>query len=109
MNSEPAARALSSIVLVISTATFAAAQDSAVGGRFEPNWESLDTCPMPEWSNEAKFGFFVVWGPYGVSGFSEPQPSASWPSPSTASLVQRTTEVPAEGADPAEGPVRRPQ
>jgi len=39
--------------------------------RYEPRWESLDTRPMPAWFNEAKFGIFVVWGPYCVPGWKD--------------------------------------
>lgn len=43
---------------------------------YEPNWVSLDQRPMPGWFNQAKFGIFVVWGPYSVpawekSGYAE--------------------------------------
>ena len=37
--------------------------------RYEPNWESLDKRPIPEWFNETKFGIFVVWGPYSVPAY----------------------------------------
>ena len=35
-------------------------------GPYLPNWESIDKRPLPGWFNEAKFGIFVVWGPYSV-------------------------------------------
>ena len=28
---------------------------------FEPNWESLDSRPIPEWFGDAKFGIFIHW------------------------------------------------
>ncbi|MDP6545053.1 MAG: alpha-L-fucosidase [Phycisphaerae bacterium] len=34
--------------------------------KYKPNWESIDSRPLPKWFNEAKFGIFVVWGPYSV-------------------------------------------
>lgn len=34
--------------------------------RYEPSWESLDSRPIPEWFNEAKFGIFIHWGVYSV-------------------------------------------
>ena len=40
--------------------------------RYQPAWESLDARPMPEWFNEAKFGIFVVWGPYSVPAYAPP-------------------------------------
>ena len=38
---------------------------------YEPDWQSLDTVPMPGWFNEAKFGIFVVWGPYSVPAWTD--------------------------------------
>lgn len=39
------------------------------GEEYDEDWESLDTRPMPDWFNEAKFGIFVVWGPYSVPAY----------------------------------------
>ena len=33
---------------------------------YKPNWESLDSRPIPEWFREAKFGIFIHWGVYSV-------------------------------------------
>lgn len=44
---------------------------------YEPSIESLSTRPLPSWFNEAKFGIFVVWGPYSVPAF-EPNGYAEW-------------------------------
>ena len=46
--------------------------------KYEPTWESLDSRPVPAWFNEAKFGIFVVWGPYSVPGWSPPGSYAEW-------------------------------
>lgn len=37
-------------------------------GRFEPNWESLETYEVPEWFRDAKFGIWAHWGPQCVEG-----------------------------------------
>lgn len=37
--------------------------------RYEPNWESLDTRPLPQWYDEAKFGIFLHWGVFSVPAF----------------------------------------
>ena len=29
--------------------------------RYDPTWESLDTRPLPEWYDDAKFGIFIHW------------------------------------------------
>ncbi|KAJ9592722.1 hypothetical protein L9F63_015602, partial [Diploptera punctata] len=44
---------------------------SAVGSysQYTASWESLDTRPLPEWYDEAKFGIFIHWGVYSVPSF----------------------------------------
>ena len=57
------------VVLALSLLVFAGLDGFAqadAGKKYEPNWESIDTRPLPEWFNEAKFGIFIVWGPYSV-------------------------------------------
>ena len=34
--------------------------------RYLPKWDSLDTRPLPQWFDDAKFGIFIVWGVYSV-------------------------------------------
>ncbi|KAG3282405.1 alpha-L-fucosidase 1 [Ictidomys tridecemlineatus] len=34
--------------------------------RYTPDWQSLDSRPLPVWFDEAKFGVFVHWGVYSV-------------------------------------------
>ena len=29
--------------------------------RYDPNWDSLDSRPLPEWYDDAKFGIFIHW------------------------------------------------
>ena len=36
--------------------------------RYEPNWKSLDSRPLPRWYDDAKFGIFMHWGVYTVPG-----------------------------------------
>ncbi len=38
---------------------------------YEPNWASIGQRPLPAWFNEAKFGIFVVWGPYSVPAWKD--------------------------------------
>ena len=38
--------------------------------RYQPNWDSLDSRPLPAWFDEAKFGIFIVWGVYSVPSWS---------------------------------------
>lgn len=30
--------------------------------KYENNWESLNSRPVPEWFADAKFGIFIHWG-----------------------------------------------
>lgn len=39
---------------------------SAGPEQYEPNWESLDSRPLPKWYDEAKVGIFIHWGVYSV-------------------------------------------
>ena len=43
---------------------------TAVSGvRYQPNWESLDNRPLPQWYDEAKFGIFLHWGVFTVPSY----------------------------------------
>ncbi len=37
--------------------------------RYTPDWESLDSRPLPSWYDDAKFGIFIHWGVYSVPSF----------------------------------------
>lgn len=45
---------------------------------YEPNWESLDSRPIPEWFQDAKFGIFIHWGPYSVPAWSPKGTYSEW-------------------------------
>ncbi|MFP4061003.1 MAG: alpha-L-fucosidase [Bacteroidales bacterium] len=36
---------------------------------YKPNWESIDSRPVPEWFVDAKFGIFIHWGVYAVPAY----------------------------------------
>ncbi len=36
------------------------------GQTYQPNWESLDKRPVPQWFEDSKFGIFIHWGVYSV-------------------------------------------
>jgi alpha-L-fucosidase len=38
--------------------------------KYEPNWESIDKRPIPEWFTESKFGIFIHWGVYSVPSWA---------------------------------------
>ncbi|KAK0406880.1 hypothetical protein QR680_018865 [Steinernema hermaphroditum] len=37
--------------------------------KYEPTWASIDSRPLPQWYDEAKFGIFCHWGVYSVPAF----------------------------------------
>ncbi|HJS55919.1 MAG TPA: alpha-L-fucosidase [Chitinophagaceae bacterium] len=45
---------------------------------YQPNWESLDKRPTPEWFRDSKFGIFIHWGVYAVPGWSTKGSYAEW-------------------------------
>ncbi len=58
--------------------------------KYDKSWESLATYPVPEWLSDAKFGIFVVWGPYsdpawrpGKAGYAEWFPRNLYSNPGT--------------------------
>jgi len=45
---------------------------------YQPNWESLDKRPTPQWFKDSKFGIFIHWGVYAVPGWSTKGNYAEW-------------------------------
>jgi alpha-L-fucosidase len=45
---------------------------------YQPNWNSLDQRPTPEWWQDGKFGIFIHWGVYSVPAFTERGSYAEW-------------------------------
>jgi alpha-L-fucosidase len=48
------------IIVLLFPILFLQSQD------YQPTWESLDSRPIPEWFEDAKFGIFIHWGVYSV-------------------------------------------
>lgn len=38
-------------------------------GEYSPTWKSLDSRPLPQWYDDAKFGIFIHWGVFSVPSF----------------------------------------
>ncbi|KAB7504784.1 hypothetical protein Anas_09662 [Armadillidium nasatum] len=51
-------------MIAVSTIIF-----TGVFGQYTPDWESLDSRPLPEWYDQAKIGIFLHWGLYSVPAF----------------------------------------
>ena len=48
------------------------------GKEYEPNWNSLDSRPTPQWFKDAKFGIFIHWGLYSVPAWGPKGSYAEW-------------------------------
>ena len=72
----PIARAM----LVVSSVALVSglARSASAASPYEPNWESLDTRPIPAWFDEAKFGIFIHWGVYSVPAWGPKGSYAEW-------------------------------
>lgn len=46
--------------------------------KYENNWESLNSRPVPQWFADAKFGIFIHWGLYSVPAFAPKGQYAEW-------------------------------
>ena len=46
--------------------------------KYENNWESLNSRPVPQWFSDAKFGIFIHWGLYSVPAFTARGQYAEW-------------------------------
>ncbi|CAH2074314.1 unnamed protein product, partial [Iphiclides podalirius] len=46
--------------------------------KYAPDWNDLDTRPLPRWYDEAKIGIFLHWGVYSVPGFSSEWFWSNW-------------------------------
>ena len=38
--------------------------------KYKPTWESLESHPLPDWFDDAKFGMFIDWGLYSIPGWA---------------------------------------
>jgi len=39
---------------------------------YQPNWESIDKRPTPQWFDDAKFGIIIHWGLSAIPAFADP-------------------------------------
>ncbi len=46
--------------------------------KYENNWASLNSRPVPEWFADAKFGIFIHWGLYSVPSYTAKGQYAEW-------------------------------
>lgn len=62
---------LSTMVLILNTLF-------VYGKKYEPNWDSLDKRPLPQWYDDAKIGIMLHWGVYFVSSVTGEWFWAKW-------------------------------
>jgi len=48
------------------------------GERYEANWDSIDSRPVPQWWQDAKFGIFIHWGVYSVPAYAPKGLYSEW-------------------------------
>jgi alpha-L-fucosidase len=46
--------------------------------RYQPDWESIDSRPTPDWFEDARFGIFIHWGVYSVPAYAPVGKYAEW-------------------------------
>ena len=60
--------------------------------QYQPNWGSIDSRPLPQWYDEAKFGIFLHWGVFSVPSFGSEWFWWNWqgskPNPSYVSFMK---------------------
>ena len=56
--------------------------------RYKPNWDSLDTRPLPSWFDEAKFGVFISWGLFAVPAYGNEWFWFNWKTRRSPDLVE---------------------
>ena len=57
------------ILCLMICAPLMSAEDLKKTKKYEYNWASLKSHPIPPWFDDAKFGIFIHWGPYSVLGY----------------------------------------
>jgi alpha-L-fucosidase len=45
---------------------------------YQPDWDSLDKRPTPEWFQDSKFGIFIHWGVYSVPAYAPVGKYSEW-------------------------------
>lgn len=61
---------LGALLLIASSTECRQSADKSSLKRYTPDWNSLDSRPLPDWYDKAKFGIFIHWGVFAVPGFA---------------------------------------
>ncbi|XP_078339789.1 alpha-L-fucosidase-like [Crassostrea virginica] len=61
--------------------------------KYTPDWDSIDSRPLPAWYDDAKIGMFINWGVYSVPSFHDEWFWYWWkgpkPSPDVVTLMEK--------------------
>ena len=72
---------------------FVSFSQSTFGAKYAPNWDSIDSRPLPAWYDDAKIGMFINWGVYSVPSFHDEWFWYLWkgpkPSPDVVTLMEK--------------------
>ena len=68
------------ITVLLTFILFSTITTGSRAKKYDPNWTSLDSRPLPTWYDEAKFGIFMHWGVFSVpsAGWSPKMPAWFW-------------------------------
>jgi alpha-L-fucosidase len=69
---------VSGVALTLLTVPAVAAAEEDRPDDYEPTVESLESHPVPEWFDDAKFGIFIHWGAYSVPAWGPRGSYAEW-------------------------------
>ncbi|XP_048252457.1 alpha-L-fucosidase-like [Haliotis rufescens] len=60
--------------------------------RYEPNWQSIDSRPLPSWYDESKIGIFIHWGVFSVPSYVDEWFWYYWKGPTPVKSVVKFME-----------------
>lgn len=63
---------------IVLSLLFAAALCGLNAQTYQPNWESLESRPYPQWFSDAKLGIFIHWGLYSVPAYAGLEGYGEW-------------------------------
>jgi len=56
--------------------------------KYQPNWASIDSRPLPQWYDDAKVGIFIHWGVFSVPSFVSEWFWYGWKAQHNAEIVE---------------------
>ncbi|XP_067674057.1 alpha-L-fucosidase-like isoform X2 [Haliotis asinina] len=79
---------LTILVTILVTIQASSVHKKTAEVRYEPNWASIDSRPLPPWYDEAKLGIFIHWGVFSVPSFGSEWFWERWQEKKQASTVE---------------------